>query len=263
MFLGGAPLNVACHLAKLGENAQMLSSVGMDFLGDEALRRARRHGVGVQHVSRHVELPTGTVLVDIDEDGNATYEFPAPVAWDEIPVKDEAITAIKQSKALIFGTLAMRLHHNRPRLMALLRSEGPLLCLDVNLRPPYADIELALKLANQADLVKLNADELAQLTDMPVATDETDIVDQCGRLKIFTGIERVCVTRGAEGAVYWDGDEVYTATSPKVEVRDTVGAGDAFMAALVHGLVNGKPPQEALQSACDLGAEIAGQDGAV
>lgn len=263
MFLGGAPLNVACHVAQLGGQANMVSCVGKDFRGDEALRRAAELGVDVSRVARHPELPTGTVTVKLSKQGNASYEFPTPVAWDEIPVDDKLITEVAQAGAVVFGTLALRLHTNRDRLPALLKATLGLKCLDVNLRPPYDDIERAMKFASKADLVKLNEEELGRLTDTPTAETPEALADQCERLKVFTNVKRVCVTRGAQGGFFWDDGEVHTAESPKVEVKDTVGAGDAFMAALVYGLVSGHTVPEALQAACERGAKVAGQDGAV
>ncbi len=263
MFLGGAPFNVACHLAKLGAPAAIITSVGRDFRGKEALRRAREAGVDVSAVTMHSELPTGTVSVTLDEQSNASYEFPSPVAWDEISVSDEVRAGLKGAHALVFGTLALRLQPNRDLLCELLESTSALKCLDVNLRSPYDDIERALKVASKADLVKLNEEELGRMTDLPIAVDEAGLAMQCERLKVFTGVGQVCVTRGAEGAFFWRNGEMFSADAPKVDVVDTIGAGDAFMAALIYGLVGGQPITEALRAACERGAMVAGQDGAV
>lgn len=263
LFLGGAPLNVACHVAQLGATSKIISCVGNDFLGREALRRAEALGVDVSSAALHPELPTGTVSVKLDEGGNATYEFPSPVAWDEVPVDDVLKGQVDDAGALVFGTLALRLHTNRERLDELLEATSALKCLDVNLRPPYDDIERALKFASKADVVKLNEEELARLTDTPTAYDADGLAEQCRRLKALTHTTRVCVTRGGEGGFFWNDGQVHTATTPKVQVKDTVGAGDAFMAALVHGLVAGDDIDAALQAACERGAKVASQDGAV
>lgn len=263
LFLGGAPLNVASHLALLGADARMVSTVGRDFLGEEALRRAKERGVDLQYVLQDNELPTGTVLASLDDGGNASYEFPIPVAWDEIHVGQSVLSAAPQSAAIVYGTLALRLHTNRERLESLLGPKGPMRCLDVNLREPYDDIELALKLAAKSDLVKLNENELSRLTDYPEADTAEGVADQCAKLHVIAGSKRICVTRGAEGGVFWDNGEVHIAKSPPVEVKDTVGAGDAFMAALVYGLTSGQSVPDALNAACERGAMVAGQDGAV
>ncbi|WP_309398499.1 carbohydrate kinase family protein [Cerasicoccus maritimus] len=263
LFLGGAPFNVACHLAQLGADSHLVSTVGKDFLGDEALRRAEAHGVGLEYVLRDNELPTGTVIASLSDEGNASYTFPTPVAWDEIHVGQCVLSAVKDVQAIVYGTLALRLHTNRERLESLLTPKGPMRCLDVNLREPYDDVELALKLAAKADLVKLNEIELGRLTDSDPADSVDGVASQCTKLKVIAGCQRICVTRGAEGGVFWDNGEVHSAKSPPVEVKDTVGAGDAFMAALIFGLISGQPVAEALKAACARGAMIAGQDGAV
>lgn len=263
MFLGGAPFNAACHLALIGAESKMISSIGKDFRGDEAVRRAGEIGVDMTHVARHPELPTGTVTVHLSEQGDATYEIPAPVAWDEIPVSDDLVSEVSSGAALVFGTLALRLHENRDALRQLLALDGPLKCLDVNLRAPYDDVERALKFANKADLVKLNQEELARLTDTPIAEDQAGLAGQCERLKVFTNVGQVCVTRGKNGAFFWKDGKTHTAEAPPIQVQDTVGAGDAFLAALVHGLVSGNPLDDVLAAACERGAKIAGQDGAV
>ncbi|WP_309386762.1 PfkB family carbohydrate kinase [Cerasicoccus frondis] len=263
LFLGGAPFNVACHLAQLGADARLVSTVGRDFLAEEALRRAQARGVKLDFVRRDDELPTGTVIASLSEAGNASYEFPTPVAWDALCVGHDVLSAAAQASAVVYGTLALRLNPNREQLAALLSVEGPMRCLDVNLREPYDDLDLALKLAAQSDLVKLNEIELGRLTDSPAAETVEGVVEQCAKLKVIAGASRICVTRGAEGGVFWDDGEVVTAKSPPVEVKDTVGAGDAFMAALVYGLTTGKSITDSLSAACERGAQIASQDGAV
>jgi len=263
MFLGGAPFNVACHLTQLGADAKMISCVGPDFRGDEALRRAKEIGVDMTHVSRHPELPTGTVTVHLNNQGNAAYEFPTPVAWDEILLSDSLKQELTSASALVFGTLALRLHENRDRMRELLEINGPMKCLDVNLRTPYDDIERALKFASRADLLKLNEEELALMTDTPVGKDEAGLAQQCERLNVFTHLTQICVTRGGEGALFWKDGEIFLASTPPVEVVDTVGAGDAFMAALVNGMVSGLPIPEVLSVACEHGAKVAGQSGAI
>ena len=137
---GGAPFNVTAHLAQIGVSSALISSGGRDALGDEILAIARDKNVNVEFVTRaRIGLPTGTVLVTIDQNGNATYELVQPVAWDEITVSPQALEAVSRGRALIYGSLAGRSPHNLTQLDHLLQVQGPVKFFDVNLRPPFAD----------------------------------------------------------------------------------------------------------------------------
>ncbi len=208
---GGAPFNVAAHLAQLGASVSLLSAVGQDPLGDEIVQVGRDKGVNVDFVSRvRVGLPTGTVLVTVDANGNATYELVQPAAWDEIEVPKKALTAIAGARALTFGSLAGRSPYNLEQLDRLLGVEGPLKFFDVNLRPPFADPPLVMKLAKRADVLKLNDGELGRLASWILtgeATENTprkreDIATACGLLARATNASRVCVTLAEAGAAY-------------------------------------------------------------
>jgi fructokinase len=268
---GGAPFNVACHLVQLGVSASLLSAVGQDTLGDEILEVARQKGVNVQFVSRtHIGLATGTVLAAVDAMGNATYEIVQPVAWDEITVSAEAVEAVAKASAFIFGSLANRSPYNRKQLDSLLMLKGPLKFFDVNMRPPFADPERILELASRADVLKLNHDEIGQIaswlrTGKPTPNPPRDadaVAEACSALSEATKTPRICVTMGSAGAALWDRSTLVLATAPKVVVKDTVGAGDAFMAGLMIGLTRGADTQTVLETACRLGAIVASHDGA-
>jgi len=268
---GGAPFNVACHLVQLGVSASLLSAVGQDAFGDEILEVARDKGVNVQFVSRtRIGLPTGTVVAVVDAMGNATYELVQPVAWDEITVSAEAVEAVAKASAFIFGSLASRSPYNREQLERLLALKGPLKFFDVNLRPPFADPERVVELAARADVIKLNHDEVGQIASWlrtgkatPNPPQNADaIVDACAAISKATKTPRICVTMGAAGAALWDRKTLVCATAPKVVVKDTVGAGDAFMAGVMVGLTRGADTQTVLETACRLGAIVASHDGA-
>jgi fructokinase len=210
------------------------------------------------------------VIGQVDALGNATYEIVEPVAWDEIPVSDQVLAEVAQAKGIVFGSLASRSRFNFEVLNRLLQVEGPMKFFDVNLRPPFGDPERILELAHNADVLKLNHDELALMASRletgagrskaPEGLDK--IREGCATIAKVTGAGQVCVTMAAEGAALWDGHNLYHATAPKVTVRDTVGAGDAFMAGLMVGLTNGTEAQSVLQAACRLGAFVASQNGA-
>lgn len=267
---GGAPFNVTAHLVQLGASASLISAVGADLLGDEILQVAKDKGVNAEFVSRHATLPTGTVLVSVDGDGNATYKIVEPVAWDEIEVPAEAIAAVGNARAFIFGSLSCRSPKNIENLSRLLDISGPVKFFDVNLRPPYADPERILKLARHADVIKLNHEEVGQLaayirtSDMtcPPPMDADAVADAAAIVAKATNTPRICVTRAENGAALWDNGKLVTAPAPQVVVKDTVGAGDSFMAGLMIGLTHELDVQKVLENACRVGAYVASHHGA-
>ena len=269
--VGGAPFNVAAHLAQLGGSVALISAIGRDPLGDEILQVARDKKVNIDFVSRvRIGLPTGTVIATLDEKGNATYELVQPAAWDEIKVSAKALTAVAKARALTFGSLTGRSPYNLEQLDRLLQVMGPLKFFDVNLRPPFVDPPLVIDLAKRADVIKLNDGEVGKLAawlqtgeaghNTPHTPDE--IAQACATIADATNVSRICVTLAEEGAALWDRGNLVTAPAPKVTVKDTVGAGDAFMAGLMVGLTSGMDVRKVLGNACRLGAFVASHYGA-
>lgn len=269
--VGGAPFNVAAHLAQLGASVALISAIGRDPLGDEILQVARDKKVNIDFVSRvRIGLPTGTVIATLDEKGNATYELVQPAAWDEIKVSAKALTAVAKARALTFGSLTGRSPYNLEQLDRLLQVMGPLKFFDVNLRPPFVDPPLVIDLAKRADVIKLNDGEVGKLAawlqtgeaghNTPHTPDE--IAQACATIADATNVSRICVTLAEEGAALWDRGNLVTAPAPKVTVKDTVGAGDAFMAGLMVGLTSGMDVRKVLGNACRLGAFVASHYGA-
>ncbi|MEN3370543.1 MAG: fructokinase [Verrucomicrobiota bacterium] len=268
---GGAPFNVTAHLAQIGVSASLISCIGQDSLGDEIMKVAQDKQVNTQFITRaRIGLATGTVIVTVDANGNATYELVQPAAWDEIRVPAEALEAVSKSRALIFGSLAGRSPYNLDQLDRLLEVKGPLKFFDVNLRPPFADPLLVMELAKRADVLKLNDGEAGQLAhwlrtgdlmpDTPRSLDA--LAAACATIAEATNASHICVTMAEEGAAMWDRGNLVTAPAPKVAVKDTVGAGDAFMAGLMVGLTRGTDTKKVLENACRLGAFVASHHGA-
>ena len=268
---GGAPFNVTAHLAQLGVSVSLISAVGRDSLGDEILQVARDKNVNVDFVTRvRIGLATGTVIATLDDKGNATYELVQPAAWDEITVSAKALEAVSKARALTFGSLAGRSPYNLEQLDRLLEVKGPLKFFDVNLRPPFVDPALVIDLAKHADVIKLNDGELGKLASwlragkMAPKTPRTadDVAQACAIVAEATNVSRICVTLAEEGGALWDKRTLVTAPAPKVNVKDTVGAGDAFMAGLMVGLTRGNETHKVLEDACRLGAFVASHYGA-
>jgi fructokinase len=259
LFLGGAPYNVACHLRRLGQPAALVSRVGDDVLGREVLRRLEANDLGTDHVQVDPEIPTGFARVDVDAEGIPAYEIVRPAAWDAIALDDALRDAAAEARAIVFGSLAQRAETSR-RTVRALSTAGALAVFDVNLRPPFVDRSVVQTSLEAADFVKLNEDELEEMSGwfgwpggMRTAVDA---------LADAFGCRLVCVTRGDAGAVLWHEGVWAEQAGLPITVRDTVGAGDAFLAGLLAGLLDGCGDEVALDIACHLGAFVASKSGA-
>lgn len=266
LFLGGAPYNVACHLGRFGCPAALGSRVGDDRLGREARREAQAAGVETHLVQTDPDLPTGLVRVVLDAGGTPSYTIEVPAAYDALALEAPLREAAAEARALVFGTLAQRDPVARATVRALVRDRAPgaLAVLDVNLRPPFDSPAVVLASLEAADAVKLNADELALVARWAGLTNEASgaLPDAAARLADRFGLRIVCVTRGADGAGLWH-DGCWTEQDAyRVHVRDTVGAGDAFLAGHLAGVLAGQTDAEALDQACRVGAHVASQPGA-
>jgi fructokinase len=260
LFLGGAPFNVACHLRAAGLPATMVSRVGQDRLGEEAVRRAARYGVGVDLVQQDATLPTGFVRVEVDDADNPRYEILEPAAWDAIQPTEQLLRRAAVARAIVFGSLAQRHATSRATIERVLQSPATKV-LDVNLRPPHDDREIVRRSLQRADVVKLSAHELERVADwFEVRGDERAMVSA---LAETFDCSIVCLTRGSEGAALWHDARWTEHPGFPVEVRDTVGAGDAFLAALLAGLLAGEPDDLLLRHANQCGARVATQRGAL
>lgn len=262
IFPGGAPVNVAYHLNHFGLNAYPVTAVGNDFLGDEFIRRFKYWNLSPDFVSQ-VDKPTGAVVVDLDEHGIPSYRFLEDVAWDEIPLPSELTKVCEMAAAIVFGTLAQRSEHNRKQLRQLREwlPKGRHV-FDVNLRAPFESKKIVWESSKNCDLIKLNHEELLHMLDLVETTDTLKT-----GAKLFaerTGCPRICVTAGSKGAGLWWDDQWYWEASEEIEVKDTVGAGDSFLAALLDGwIVKGMTPAENLKRASRVAEFIATCDGAM
>ncbi|MEO6569538.1 MAG: PfkB family carbohydrate kinase [Opitutaceae bacterium] len=260
--MGGAPLNAAYHLSRHGLKALPVSAVGKDFLGTEALRRMPGWEVDARFVGRLAGRPTGTVRASLDRRGVPSYRIANDVAWDRIALPP-ALLRRRPPAAIVYGTLALRESFNRRALSRLFAAwPGALRVLDLNLRAPFdSEGVIAFALAH-AQFVKLNDEELARIVRRPTRTPD----DLARAARLFAQrmkLSRVCVTAGARGAgLLWD-DRWHWADSRRIEVRDTVGAGDAFLGSLLAGvLLSRVEPAAALARASRVAEFVAARDGA-
>src|ERR1700688_2431879 len=245
--LGGAPANFAYHAAALGAEAHVITRVGDDDRGREILRRFRDMGLQHSSVQSNVQsnvqvderAPTGTASVTLSGDGLAHFAVQENVAWDFLDATREALTLVKESHAVCFGSLAQRSEPSRNAIQQLIESspDDALRVFDVNLRRPFYTrdvIERSLQLAN---ILKLNDDELPSLTAMFNLTGSTEKQIEC-LTQIFS-LHVIALTRGPNGSLLsqTNARRWSDCASRPVTIVDTVGAGDSFTAALVLGLL--------------------------
>ena len=260
LFLGGAPFNVACHLRATGAAVTMVTRVGADQLGDEARRRVARFGVSTDLVQVDESLPTGFVRVSVADDGNAAYDILEPAAWDNLETTRTLLDRADAARAIVFGTLAQRSAVTRNTLRRILDTRA-LKVLDVNLRPPYDDREIIRDSLRRADVVKLNEEEMRRLASW--FDFRGDLQRITATLAATFRCYTVCVTRGPRGALLLRDGRWSEHPGFEVEVRDTVGSGDAFLAVLLAGLLNGTDDDAVLHHANLIGAYVSTQHGAV
>ncbi|MDT3402834.1 carbohydrate kinase family protein [Mucilaginibacter terrae] len=256
--VGGAPLNVARHLIQQGANAIMVSRVGVDEPGNELLSVLTENNLDLTLIQQDKHLPTCEVTVELDAGGHATYIIPQPVSWDNIQPTDELLQNIEQAEAIVFGSLACREVETRTTLLNLLSEYTiPMRIFDVNLRAPHFEQDTIETLAALCNVIKMNEDEAHMLIhgSAPVREKMVEF-----HKKFHT--QTICVTRGENGAIIWHDEEFYEHPGFRVDVVDTVGAGDSFLATLIAGLLTGQPIPFTLEKACKVGGFVASQRGA-
>ena len=260
-IIGGAPLNVALRLHSYNSEVAIISRIGDDQLGSEITAYLTENGMYQKFIQTDKKLPTGAVDITLNESGSASYEILKPVAWDAIEITPQLIETVKETPYFLFGSLAIRGSFNRETLRRLLTVANTKI-FDVNLRAPHYHISMVYELMQQADFIKLNDDELLEVCDA-LGCQETEMKNQIEWLLKITAATSVCVTRGDAGALLYHKGEFYEHNGFKVTVVDTVGAGDSFLATLIHYLFLKKlSPANALKLACGMGALVASKEGA-
>lgn len=258
--IGGAPLNVASRLSAKGIKTSVISRIGQDRKGKDLLTYLEKNKVGTDNIQLDPGHSTGMVMVSLDEGGSASYEISYPAAWDKIELEDRSIKAVKDADAFIFGSLVCRDPISRNTLFQLLDS-ATFKILDINLRPPHYDPEVLKQLMQAADFIKFNDDELFEITAL-FGYKNNSIEQNLKFLSEQTNTSSICVTKGKHGAVFLTEGKLFYNSGYRVKVKDTVGAGDSFLASLIAELLENTDPQQALNYACAVGALVAGREGA-
>ena len=260
--LGGAPANFAYHASQFGLEGMAVSAIGQDELGEEIVEALEAHQLPY-HLDR-VSYPTGTVQVTLDAQGVPQYEIKTDVAWDNIPYTKELAALAADCKAVCFGSLAQRNAVSRESIGLFLEAV-PKDCLkvfDINLRQDFYNKEVLEASFRRCDILKINDEELvviARLFELPGLSLE----EKCRSLMRIYGFRMLILTCGVNGSyVFYEGGMSFLDT-PKVQVADTVGAGDSFTGAFVGSLLGGKTVPEAHESAVRVSAYVCTQSGAM
>jgi len=259
---GGAPANFAYHAKVLGTDAHVVSAVGDDELGREILARLDRLGLGRELVAVDAGHCTGTVSVELDEHGKPDFTIHEDVAWDFIPEMPGLADLAARASAVCFGSLAQRAEVSRATIRRFLDATGDdcLRLFDINLRQHFYDASVVGASLEHADVLKLNDDELpvvAELLSLPA--DEEPFLDAVLREYELT---LVALTKGPGGSVLRSGDRTSVVPGTRVEVADTVGAGDSFAAAVAVGLLAGVDLDRINRRASELAAYVCTRPGA-
>jgi fructokinase len=258
---GGAPANFACHTAALVGTAHMVSAIGRDPLGDQALAALADRNVDTRHVVRTAGHPTGQVTVAIDGEGQPSYHFGRDEAWDHLEWSAELERFASRTDAVCFGTLGQRSRQSRGIIQRFLATtpRSALRVFDVNLRAAFYDESVIRQSLAEANVLKLNADELRVVARM-FELDGSD-EELLAKLADRFSLQTVALTRGSEGAILFGGGEMSRSAAGRVVVSDTVGAGDAFTAALTCGLLGGNSLASINRRACEIAAFVCSQPG--
>ena len=256
---GGAPMNVAYHLNCLGVNTKIVSRVGNDILGTELTGFLAQKEVSTQFIQTDTYLPTGFVDVTLDEKGSPSYKIVQPVAWDNILLTEDVKKAVSEADAFVYGSLVCRTDVSKQTLLELINlSKCPV--FDVNLRTPFYSKEIIEQLLKKATIAKMNEFELDIISDW--YGSERGFLERIKCLQTLFEIKTLIVSHGSVGAYCFENNTLYFQKSYSVKVKDTIGSGDAFLAAFLSEKIIGNQIPDCLKKACALGAFVATQTGA-
>lgn len=262
--IGGAPANFAYHVSQFGLPSCVVSAVGDDALGREIVENFTSKGLN--QLIAEVPYPTGTVQVEIDQAGIPQYDIKENVAWDNIPYTDQLESLAKRTKAVCFGSLAQRNVVSRETINCFLdampQSDDSLVVFDVNLRQGFYNKEILCNSMSRCNILKINDEELVTVSRM-FGYPGIDLQDKCWILLGKYNLKMLILTCGINGSYVFTPGNVSFQPTPKVDVADTVGAGDSFTAAFISSILKGKSVQEAHSRAVRTSAYVCTKKGAM
>lgn len=262
--IGGAPANFAYHVSQFGLPSCVVSAIGDDALGKEIIENFTSKGL--DQLIAEVPYPTGTVQVEIDQTGIPLYDIKENVAWDNIPYTEHLDALAKRTKAVCFGSLAQRNVVSRETINHFLdtmpKEDDSLIVFDVNLRQGFYNKEILCKSMQNCNILKINDEELITVSRM-FGYPGIDLQDKCWILLGKYNLKMLILTCGINGSYVFTPGNVSFLPTPKVEVADTVGAGDSFTAAFIASILKGKSVTEAHTIAVKTSAFVCTQKGAM
>ena len=260
--LGGAPANFAYHAGQFGLDTIAISALGEDKLAEETIDALKEHNLN--YLMPRVPYPTGTVQVTLTGDGIPTYDIKENVAWDNIPYTDEMAEIAKNARAVCFGSLAQRNVVSRENIHKFL-DDTPEDCIkifDINLRQQFYTKEVIKESLQRCNILKINDEELVLIGRM-FGYPGLDIENKCWLILGKYNLDMLVLTCGTNGSYVFTPGQMSFQETPKVEVADTVGAGDSFTGSFVGSILNGMPVPEAHKTAVQVSAFVCTQNGAM
>ncbi len=258
---GGAPMNVAVHLQRFGFEPKLISRVGRDQLGQDLTDFLEQQGLDTQFIQHDDKYSTGVVNVQVGESGDAKYDIVYPSAWDFIDFPADVIDAKDDKKILVFGSLASRNEQSQNTLFKLLLNVD-LALFDVNFREPHYSRNLIELLLFKSNIVKLNEHEL-KIVGVWMGMEQEDQETICAQMAQYYDVQHIILTLGGDGAYVLKDGQGYRQAGFSVDVVDTVGSGDSFLAAYLAQFLQGSLIDRCLEMACATGAFVASNKGAV
>lgn len=260
--LGGAPANFAYHAGQFGNKTLAVSALGEDKLAEETLMALDEKGL--KYIMPRVPYPTGTVQVVLDDEGVPTYDIRENVAWDNIPLTDEMLAVARNARAVCWGSLAQRNVVSRETIRQFVKAtpKDSLRIFDINLRQTFYTKEVIQESLRLCNILKINDEELVTIGRM-FGYPGLDIENKCWLILGKYDLDMLVLTCGVNGSYVFTPGAMSFQETPKVEVADTVGAGDSFTGAFCAAILKGKPVCEAHQIAVEVSAYVCTQNGAM
>lgn len=262
--IGGAPANFAYHVGQFGFKSMAVSAIGDDELGREIVEKFDQRNL--RYMLEKVDYPTGTVQVTLDDKGIPCYEIMENVAWDNIPYSSELEEIARNCRAVCFGSLAQRSEVSRNTinrfLDAMPDSDDILKVFDINLRQHFYCKETVVNSLNKCNVLKINDEELVVVADM-FGYEGMSQAEVCRAVLEAYSLKMLILTCGTDGSYVFTSDGMSFQETPKVEVADTVGAGDSFTGSFIASILRGKSIPEAHKRAVEVSAFVCTQNGAM
>lgn len=260
--IGGAPVNFAYHAGQFGIDTMAVSAIGNDKLGEDTI--AEMNGKHLNHIFPSVPYPTGSVQVSLDEKGVPAYDIKENVAWDNIPFTNEIESVARNCRAVCFGSLAQRNAVSRSTIRKFIEStpSGCIRIFDINLRQNFYTSNVIRDSLEHCNILKINDEEIMLVSSM-FNYDSSNIENVCHTIMEDFSLEMVILTCGTKGSYIFTKGGVSFMPTPKVNVADTVGAGDSFTGSFCAAILRGLPVAEAHKKAVEVSAYVCTQNGAM